>query len=39
MINLSCATCVCTFEEALVGEEFGGVEGANLGEGLVELWS
>jgi hypothetical protein len=29
---------VCN-EEALIGEEFGGVEGANLGEGLVELWS
>jgi hypothetical protein len=28
-----------TFEEALVGKKFRGVEGADLGEGLVELWS
>lgn len=37
MINLRCTTCVRAFEEALVGKEFGGVEGANLDEGLVEL--
>ena len=35
---MGCAACVCAFEEALVGEEFGGVEGADVGEGLVELW-
>lgn len=37
VVDLRCAACVCAFKEAFVGQEFGGVEGANVGEGLVEL--
>ena len=28
---------MCTFEKALVGQEFGGVEGTNMTEGMVKL--
>jgi len=37
VVNLRCAACMCTFEKALVGQEFGGVEGTNMTEGMVKL--